>query len=200
MCRLYRFASRLYRYGLNRFSFLRRQRFEHTYKKRKGFGSLKYHKRIAEDVVTYIPRRRYRSALDLGCGYGFIAGKLADTVPTVTAVDISATALKVARHNNRKVRFLQQDIISYCSGKYDLILCIGILPYIPEKYVGQVAKNIDTMLQSNGSLVIFEKVGYTGTRIEGYLRKLPYAHVTRKISVAGMPFLLTVVRKTSRRS
>ncbi|MBI4170694.1 MAG: class I SAM-dependent methyltransferase [Candidatus Aenigmarchaeota archaeon] len=197
MSKLYMFASRLYRHGLNRFSFLRKKRFEHTYKKRKGFGSLEYHKQIAQDIVKNIPHKQYRSALDLGCGYGFITAKLAVTIPSVTAIDISATALNVAMQNNKKVRFLHHDVINYCRGKYDLILCVGILPYIPENYVSQVAKNIDKMLVDNGSLVIFEKVGYTGTRIEKYLKELPYTTLRRRIRIAGMPFLLIVAKKSA---
>ncbi|GEM_PF-6219167 len=192
---LYRLATWVYQKILNRQSFWRRLRFEYTYKINKGFGDADHHKRIAEDIVKNIPQGKYNSALDLGCGLGIITAKLAERIPSATGVDISKVALSAAKKSGSGAKFVQHDVVDYCKGKYDIILCVGILPYIPEHYAGKVAININKMLAKGGALVIFEKEAYTGTRIEKYLPywKLPASK--KHIKVAGENFLMWIVRK-----
>ena len=192
---LHRFAVFAYRGFFSRFSSLRKTRFERTYRKNMGFGPLEYHMRIAEDVAKNLPRGRYKSALDMGCGYGFITAKLAEKIPRVTGVDISRTALSAARKRCKAARFVERDVVGFCSGKYDLILCVGILPYIPERYAAKVAGNIGAMLKQGGRIAVLEKTGYTGTRIENYLLAWKYRHSRKKVRVAGEDFLLWVAEK-----
>jgi SAM-dependent methyltransferase len=58
--------------------------------------------RAARRVVTYGPRPR--SVLDLGCGTGIVAVVLARLLPDVMvgASDLSAAAVRLARHNARR--------------------------------------------------------------------------------------------------
>ncbi len=78
-----------------------------------------------------------KRTLDVGTGSGCIAVSLAKSVPelSVTACDISAEALQVARKNASvhgvagRVHFLESDLYSAVQGKYDLI-CSNP-PYIP---------------------------------------------------------------------
>ncbi len=192
-----RLAVGIYQKILNKRSFWRKLRFEYTYRVNRGFGGEEHHKRIAADIVKNIPKANYKSALDLGCGLGFVTAKLAEKIPAVTGVDISSAALSVARIHSTDVKnitFVQHDIIGYCSGKHDLIVCVGILPYLPERYAEKVAININKMLAKGGALVIFEKAAYTGTPIEKYLRRWKYPVSKKRVKVAGENFLMWIVK------
>lgn len=182
--------TRLYQLGLNRFSFFRRWRFEQTYRSGGGFGPRARHEKIARDLIAHIPTRNKQTALDLGCGYGFVASKLARKIPSVTAVDISPTALAVGRTTSHKVRFVQHDVTSFRTGHYDLIVCIGILPYLPARSAQTMSANIDSMLNPGGTLFVAEKKSYTGTRIDRVIGGLPYIHHRAAVRIAGEPFIL----------
>lgn len=185
----------IYQKFLNRLSLFRKIRFERTYKSHGGFGNIERHKAISRDIVKFIPKQKYKSALDFGCGYGFVAGKLAEKIKSVIGVDISESALTTAKKYNKHVEFIQHDVISYRRGIHDLIVCVGILPYIHERYVPGVASNIDAMLSPNGVLAVFEKVGYTGTKIDDYISHWNYKKKTKRVKVSGEDFIMIVLKK-----
>ena len=66
------------------------------------------------------------TALDMGTGSGYIAVALALTGVVCTATDISefalANAQELAQRNRCEVRFVNSDLFSHVSGKYDLVL------------------------------------------------------------------------------
>jgi len=101
------------------------------------------------------------TALDLGCGTGIKAILLAKSGFKVTAIDISATAIKHAKANAKKagvdVEFLVEDAtdLSFLGHeKFDLILdwanLHGIEEDKREKYIKEVVKHI----KSGGKLVL----------------------------------------------
>ena len=76
--------------------------------------------------------------LDVGTGSGCVAISLALELPeaSVTACDISGTALKIAQKNakalNTKVHFIQSDLLNNVSGNFDVI--VANLPYVDENW------------------------------------------------------------------
>lgn len=100
------------------------------------------------------------SVLDIGTGSGAIAISLAHARPgwLVTASDISTEALKLAKENARKnavtIDFIQSDVFSKVSGKFDLI--VSNPPYISYDDKDEVGINV---LESEPHLALFAKEG-----------------------------------------
>ena len=86
---------------------------------------------ISHGFAPFVDMSRVRRVLDIGTGGGCIAVAVAHYFPhlRVDAVDISADALSLARHNRRlhgltkRVRLVQSDVYSALPGRrYDMIL------------------------------------------------------------------------------
>ena len=103
---------------------------------------------LVEWVISSV--KRYGAEpriLDVGTGSGCIAITLAKRIPTahVTALDISAEALQVARRNaealHAEVRFQQLDILhQQPQGTYDLI--VSNPPYVCESEKATMERNV----------------------------------------------------------
>jgi release factor glutamine methyltransferase len=93
---------------------------------------------IVEAALELLPAARPASIVDAGTGSGVLAIALAHERPEaeVTATDISAAALAVARRNavkhkvDDRVRFVQGDLLEPITTPVDLIVCNP--PYVAE--------------------------------------------------------------------
>jgi len=94
---------------------------------------------LLDHILKLVPRDRDIASLDLGTGTGVIAVCLARYFPraTVTAVDVSASALELARSNaslngvGDRISFIEGDWLERVSGRYDLIASNP--PYVDEE-------------------------------------------------------------------
>lgn len=90
--------------------------------------------------------------LDVGCGAGFLSNKLAEENFDVTAVDLSASSLEVARQRDhtRKVKYLQADAYSlpFENDTFDVVTSTDFLEHVsePKKVLSEVAR----VLQPSG--------------------------------------------------
>jgi release factor glutamine methyltransferase len=90
---------------------------------------------LVERALTWVGSRRGLRVVDVGTGSGCIAVALSRYLAgaSITAVDVSASALEVARQNaslhaRLQIRFLQGNLLESLSGPFDLIL--ANLPYV----------------------------------------------------------------------
>jgi release factor glutamine methyltransferase len=76
------------------------------------------------------------SALEIGCGSGFISQELSPKVSRLLATDINPHAVRVARA--RGIEVIRADLFRGVKGKFDLILFNApYLPTLPEERTGQ---------------------------------------------------------------
>lgn len=124
---------------------------------------------LVEKTINYI-KKKYNNLenlkiLDIGTGSGCIAITLKKELNcNVTAIDISADALEVAKtnalNNEVDINFYQSDIFSNVHDKYDII--ISNPPYIKEdEEIMDIVKNNEPSLAlyaKNNGLYFYDKI------------------------------------------
>ena len=80
-----------------------------------------------------ILERNPSSALDVGCGIGLLSAWLAETVPHVVGVDVSARSIEVCRqlHPYGEFRVCNISTDPLPDGPFDLITFIDVLEHLP---------------------------------------------------------------------
>jgi release factor glutamine methyltransferase len=94
---------------------------------------------VVESALELIPEGAHATICDVGTGSGCIAIAIAHDRPdaAVTAIDISSSALAVARRNaerhrvTSRVKFREGDLFAGVSERFDLI--VSNPPYVPER-------------------------------------------------------------------
>ena len=99
------------------------------------------------------------NALDIGCGEGYEASRLAKVAEHVLAIDISDTAIRRARRLNRscgKVDFKRVDFLTapLVAGAYDLVYCSEALYYLELEQLEAARRKIIDLLQPEGRLLL----------------------------------------------
>jgi ubiquinone/menaquinone biosynthesis C-methylase UbiE len=108
---------------------------------------------------TATPPRR---ALDLGCGTGADAVFLAEQGIEVTGIDLSATALTLARERARQhgvsVDWLEGDVLQLpvADGSFDLALDRGCLHHLTRDEQARYAIEVARVLRPGGTLLVRE--------------------------------------------
>jgi len=123
-----------------------------------------------EELVEWILKEEFSSALDIGTGSGCIAITLAkNTNAKITAIDISKEAIDVAKENtkNNKVEidFMLQDILqAETLSKVDLI--VSNPPYILNSEKEKMEANVldfepdlSLFISDNDPLLFYKKIG-----------------------------------------
>lgn len=100
---------------------------------------------LVECALKYIKENNYKTVLDMCTGSGCLAISVKKNAEVdVTAVDVSAKALAIAKHNAKKndaeVQFIKSNMFSEVQGKFDLI--ISNPPYIDTQEVKELQKEV----------------------------------------------------------
>jgi SAM-dependent methyltransferase len=122
----------------------------------------RYQQRKYDSLLSMLPRRPYRNALDIGCGRGAFTRKLAPFAEQVLGTDISAEAVAQARKLSARhpnTAYSQDDMLAEPrqEAAFDLIILADTLYYIePLTEVGlkAIACNLAARLTPGGLLLL----------------------------------------------
>jgi 2-polyprenyl-3-methyl-5-hydroxy-6-metoxy-1,4-benzoquinol methylase len=110
------------------------------------------------------------SVLDVGCGDGFLAARLARRVPHVVAIDADAPVLGRARARfpDAKVTWCHGDVLTHPLGResFDAVVSNATLHQLPD--AGEALRRLSQLVRPGGTLAI---VGFVRTE----WRDLPWA-------------------------
>jgi SAM-dependent methyltransferase len=123
-----------------------------------------YQRRKYDALIGMLPQRRYRRALDLGCGLGLFTERLASCSQQAVGVDISAVAIGCAAERTRalkNVQLRQGDLMTLGAefeGQFDLVVVADTIYYLPAPIRDEVLKSavsgISKLLAPDGVLLL----------------------------------------------
>jgi SAM-dependent methyltransferase len=122
----------------------------------------RYQQRKYECLLSMLPKRRYRQALDIGCGLGAFTRKLAPFVDRVLGTDISAEALQQARKlsaNLPNVEYQHHNVLDSFDDNphFDLIVLADTLYYIDaltDSRLKSITRNLASRLAPGGLILV----------------------------------------------
>lgn len=121
---------------------------------RNGYQSRKY-----DMLVRCLPGRRYRRALDVGCGLGMFTRRLARHADAVLGVDLSDVAVQQAQERSdhyANVSHEQADLLALpteLDGQFDLVVIADTLYYVSpltDDLLKTVANRVTRLLRPSG--------------------------------------------------
>jgi SAM-dependent methyltransferase len=97
---------------------------------------------------------RPRSALDIGCGTGNLAGRLAGVVDQVTGLEPDPEASRIATERfagDHRVRILSIGFDDRPDGDWDLVTMVAVLHHLP---LAETLTAVRSMIKPGGRLVV----------------------------------------------
>jgi SAM-dependent methyltransferase len=174
-----------------------------------GYATSPYEAARRDAVIAALPRRRYRSVLEVGCGEGYMTRLLAERAERVVGLDISGSAVALARNSSppANVRVVRADLLAPAlppeagAGSFDLVVCAEVLYYCYRLPIGpacRVARDrLVAWLDRGGALVLQHPSHYPLHRPfdrlceEGLLSRIE----RRSVRLAPRPFSIAVYQR-----
>ncbi len=97
-------------------------------------------------LPTLIREHDIKTALDVGCGFGYFSRYLADLGLQVTAVDARAENVAMTQRRNPDITLHTlnaEDPAVLNLGSYDLVLCLGLLYHLENPFLA--VRNLETV-------------------------------------------------------
>lgn len=146
---------------------------------------------LEESLVGIAPPLAGRSALEIGCGSGPIACFLAARGMTVRGIDVSPTALEMARQNAADRGFhVQFDMADICllpeqAERYDLIVdghCLHCI--VADEHRRGALRAIRSLLKPGGLFLIETMISHPGLVVAGNYRIGPRGVLSIRVDAA----------------
>lgn len=132
-----------------------------------GFRHSPYEQAKFRKTCRALPRRRYRSALEIGCGNGELARRVSRRCARYAGVDAVETALAAARRAVPRGRFYRMHLPAPLPrGDHDLILLSEILYFLDRPGLDALARQIDRRWP-RADILCVTWLGPSGNAIEG---------------------------------
>ena len=107
-----------------------------------------------EFLLRHIPEGA-QTALDVGCGAGLFATRLAERVPEVVAIDRDAESIRQARAASPEtgVEFVEADLMNadFTLGSFDFVSCLSALHHLP---LQPALERLSSLLAPSGTLAV----------------------------------------------
>jgi len=150
------------------------------------------HERLVEVLQRAAPGRRFRRALDLGCGTGLCGLLLQPLAASVDGVDLSRRMLEQAERRGVYQRLVLADVTEHLTGteeRYDLIAAADVFTYLGN--LDAVIGAAHRVLEPGGVLCF--SVECAADDVDFVLRdSLRYAHSLRHVQAVAQRHALTV--------
>ena len=123
----------------------------------------RYQARKYGQIMALLPQRRFRSALDLGCGLGLLSQRLAGRCDAVLGLDVAEAALGHARARAAglpNLGFAQGDLLDLprdLDGRFDLVVAADTLYYLsplPDDLLKSLSARLADLLMPGGMCLL----------------------------------------------
>lgn len=124
-----------------------------------GSSRYRYQTRKYEVLASFLSPRRFRRALDLGCGLGLLSRHLAGCAETVVGIDVAPSAVASAcelHADQPNVSFEVHDLLALPTsfdGSFDLVVVADVLYYLSpldDELLKAIVMRIGKLLTPNG--------------------------------------------------
>lgn len=123
-----------------------------------NFGDSFYERRKRELTLALLPRERFGRVFEPGCSIGVLTEELARRADSVTAMDISARALELARQRigaDQRIRFSQGSIPEdWPEGSFDLVVLSEIGYFLTREQLRETVQRAAAALDRDGVLLL----------------------------------------------
>lgn len=123
----------------------------------------RYQQQKYDTLLSLLPARRYRNALDVGCGLGVFTRKLSPHVENVLGTDLSQVAVAQAQqlsHVHNNASFVQADVRGLdqrLNRRFDLVVVADVLYYlspISDDLMQALLQTIENLVEPGGILLL----------------------------------------------
>lgn len=129
-----------------------------------------YERRKFAQILSSLPRARYRRCLEVGCGAGALTALLAPRCEVLIAMDCTGVALSVARaHTSRKkVHFIEGAVpADWPRQPPDLVVLSEVLYFLTDEENAGLARRLTQDCTADCQVVMVNWLGDTGGGIGG---------------------------------
>ena len=133
-------------------------------------GKSEFHRWVLPIVEEFVTRTKPRTAIDLGCGNGYVANRLSDHGIVTVGIDTSRSGIDLARKTYPTVRFIHADL-THRSGALsgegsDCVIALDVIEHLWMPRV--LFKRSRELLKPGGFLMV-------STPYHGYWKNLALA-------------------------